>query len=140
MLSLEEWPSLFRGRPRGARMGGSIALALLCGCASAPPTESEIAYARSMSPSVEMATTPTEEAALERAAALPAGESVTLGGGAVIPGPIYAAASGRRCRELAFGSRTRLACEDRAADVWVFVPDVFGSGSEASVIEGGEAP
>ena len=127
MLSLEERPCPLRGRPGGARAAGSIALALLGACASAPPTESELAYARSMSPSVELATTPTEEAALERAATLPAGRSATLDGGSVVPGPIYAAASGRRCRELTFGSRTRLACEDRASDGWVFVPDVFGA-------------
>lgn len=119
------------GRPLSALALGCAML----GCASAPPTESEIAYARSMSPSVEMATNPTEEAALERAGGLPAGEPTTLGAGAVVAGPIYAAASGRRCRQLTFGSRRRLACEDPQADVWVFVPDVFGTAGA----DGGEA-
>jgi hypothetical protein len=124
------------GRPAG--VVGGICAALLCvGCASAPPSEDEIAYARSMSPSVELATTRTEELALEQADRLPAGEPVELGDGVVVPGPVYTAASGRRCREMLFGPSQRLACEDPAADVWVFVPDVFAAGPPTS---GGESP
>lgn len=128
------------GGIRSVLLVGSVAW---LGCASAPPTEDEIQYARSMSPSVELATTPTEVGALERAASLPVGEPAQLEGGVVVAGPIYAAASGRRCRQLTFGSAQRLACEDPEADVWVFVPDVFAASpveaTEPAPTSGGEA-
>ncbi len=133
-----------QGRLAGVGRWSSIALWLgtATACGSAPPSEHEVAYARSMSPTVELATTPAEELALERAATLAPGEPADLGGDTVVAGPIYPAASGRRCREMTIADRHRLACEDPEADVWVFVPDVFttsiGSGGEAPV--SGDAP
>lgn len=130
------------GRLGGVRGAKSVHLAIgfaafLGACASAPPTEAELAYVSSMSATVEMATTPAEEEALHRAATLPVGEPTTVDGGTVVAGPIYAAGSGRRCRPLTVGSRNRLACEALGAEGWVYVPDVF-SPSEAN--EGGESP
>ena len=114
------------GRLTGVRGSSFVIMVLLgaVGCASAPPSEAEIAYAQAMSPTVEMATTRAEELALERAPNLPIGQS-QLDGGSVVTGPIYSAAGGRRCREMTIGARHRLACEDLEADVWVFVPDVY---------------
>lgn len=117
------------GRLRGVRgascAGFVLALAALGGCASAPPSEAELAYVSAMSPTVEMATSAAEEQALERAPALPPGEPTEVGGGVVVGGPVYTAASGRRCRELTFGAHGRLACEAVNAEGWVFVPNVF---------------
>jgi len=128
-----------QGRLHGVRGWSSTVLLLgtLAGCASAPPSEVEIAYAQAMSATVELATTRTEELALERAESLPPGEPAELDGGTVVAGPMYVAASGRRCRELTIDAQQRLACEDLDAEVWVFVPNVFAAGPATS---GDEAP
>ncbi|MAQ13345.1 MAG: hypothetical protein CMN30_00895 [Sandaracinus sp.] len=117
------------GRPSG--VGGALcALALpwtlALGCASSVPSETELQYVRSVSPSIELATTPAEEATLERAASLPVDQPVVLGDATVVAGPIYAAASGRRCRAVRIASAAeRLVCEDTQTDTWVFVPNVL---------------
>lgn len=124
----------------------ALLIGLSAGCGSAPPSDHEIAYARSMRPTTELATTATEERALERAANLPSDEAVQLEGQTVLAGPIYTAASGRRCRELHIGDGERLACEALDAEGWVFVPDVFtqpistsGGAAQVSTGEGTEA-
>ncbi len=106
----------------------------LIGCASSAPSESELAFTRTMSPSIELATTEAETQALLRAGELPANQPIDLGGQAVLAGPVYAAASGRRCREITIGASHRLACQDLVSDSWVFVPDPFGTtwGAEAT--------
>ena len=128
LLSAQRLRSL-PGRPGGARWGTYVAaMVTLLGigaCGGSAPSEHEIAYAQTMRPGVELAANATEEQALQQAPALPTGEPTRLAGGVVVAGPIYMAASGRRCREMTVGPRQRLACEDRQAEVWVFVPDVF---------------
>jgi len=129
------------GRLAGVR-GWSTIIAvfvgsLAAGCGSAPPSEHEIAYARSLRPSTELATTPAEERALEQAPSLPSDEAMELEGQSVLASPIYTAASGRRCRELRFGAGARLACEALDADGWVFVPNVF---TQPITTNGGAAP
>lgn len=112
------------GGVRGLARASVLAL-MTTGCATSAPTEHEIAYSQAMSPSVELATTPGEERALEQAASLPTEQPVQLAGQRVMAGPIYAAASGRRCRRMAFDAHERLACQDYVSDNWVFVPNIF---------------
>lgn len=70
-----------------------------------------------------------EATALKRLDGWPAGQAWAVGGVSVTAGTPYAAASGRRCRPLAFkrsqGETTRLACNDGAR--WFYVPSVFAS-------------
>lgn len=99
-----------------------------CG-ASAPPSEADIWYAESLRPGVELAVSPGEERALAQMASLPTDEPVELAGETFVAGPVYTAASARRCRRLQTGARLRLACEDPRAGGWVFVPSIFAEGS-----------
>lgn len=118
---------------RGGRLTGALGIgsALLLACGGPPPpTEADLAYAAALRPGTELATTPGEEQALARAATLPDDEAVTLGSQSFVAGPLYVAASGRRCRQLTVdGARERLVCEDLSAGGWVFVPDIFAGGS-----------
>jgi len=67
----------------------------------------------------------SERAILKSLDKLPAGKAQTVGREAVTAGAPYFAASGVRCREVAWAKEQRLACREEAG--WYFVPSVFGT-------------
>ncbi|MAC24926.1 MAG: hypothetical protein CMN31_21440 [Sandaracinus sp.] len=125
-MSFAPHPRRLKPRLSARLLGAGVVSCALTACgASAPPSEADIWYAESLRPGVELAVSPGEERALERMSSLPVDEPVELAGETFVAGPIYTAASARRCRRVQTPSRPRLACEDGQAGGWVFVPDVF---------------
>lgn len=69
-----------------------------------------------------------ERAILKSLDKLPSGKPQTVGREQVTAGAPYFAASGVRCREVAWAKEHRLAC--REAEGWYFVPSVFGTSAQ----------
>lgn len=110
-------------------------LLLPLACAATPqPSAREVADANDTGQALT-AKTEQDRAVLREVAGLPSGVARRISGTDVIAEAPYVAASGRTCRALQLGAPTpaqtthRLACSDGQS--WFFVPDVFGSSSEA---------
>ncbi len=123
------------------RAAAVVVSVLAFGCGgSALPSDDEIWHAASLRPTVILADSESERAVLGRMGTLPVDEAVAVGDDVFVASSTYEAASGRRCRRLTQqgdGTRTRLACRD--GDAWVFVPDVFG-GPRTALDEAPETP
>lgn len=82
-----------------------------------------------------LATSATEREVLRQLPQLHGHAELQLGDVSVVIDPVYAAASGRRCRELHVTVKSRgnvqhrLACSE--GSVWFLVPDVLGADSSA---------
>lgn len=115
-----------RGRvERGSRVA-ALGCILLCACgASSAPNESAIFYDANLRPGVVEPATEAERELLIRLSELPA-ESVRVGERTFRLGPVYSAASGRRCRLVMSDESRRLACQHDEG--WVYVPDVHSDG------------
>ncbi len=99
---------------------------LLLGCASAPPTDAQVWHRIELRPGTVAAADDAETALLERLSALESdasGTDVDVAGRRFSLGPLYLAASGRRCRRIA-GAEASLACSDGTR--WHYAPSVFG--------------
>lgn len=101
---------------------------VLCACASAPPTDAQVWHRDELRPGHHAAADDAENALLTRLASLeaeaPEETQVSVHGRTFSLGPMYLAASGRRCRRVA-GAEASLACSDGAS--WHFAPNVFGA-------------
>jgi|GEM_PF-1924343 len=105
-----------------------VALAFLPACGKKHEARSaEDAQATENAGRVEP-TSQSERAILKSLDELPSDAARTVGGETVKAEPPYSAASGERCRYVAWDQQRRLACREQAG--WYFVPDVFGAGSE----------
>lgn len=100
-----------------------VASFVIAGCGSGLPPEETVYYDSALRPGVVEATTDAERQLLARLAS--SDEQAVEHGGLMASAP-YAAASGRRCRQVIAADATmRLACE--SDDGWVFVPQVIGA-------------
>lgn len=112
----------------GAAACAAALYALTSACAGSTPSESTIYHDPALRPGAIAATSSEERELLDRLAASPEPQTIDVNGSTFVLEPEYTAASGRRCRGVRSGERTRLACD--ADGGWVFVPDVFdGAGA-----------